>query len=152
MKEKFESIEEILDFAIEKEREAAEFYLYWADRVTDRTIKQVLLRFAEEEKKHERKIEEVKRGGIALKPQGKIMDLKISDYLSELKPDENMGYQEALRLAMQREKEAFKLYNDLADSVEDENAKNLFLGLAREEATHKLRLETIYDEVVYSDN
>jgi len=31
------------------------------------------LRFAEEGKKHEKKIEEVKRGGIALKPRGKIM-------------------------------------------------------------------------------
>lgn len=152
MKEKFGSIDEILDFAIEKEREAAEFYIYWADKVSDRTIKQVLLRFAEEERKHERKIGEVKKGKLVLKPEGKALDLKISDYLKEVKPDKEMGYQEALRVAMQREKDSFRLYMDLAESVTDENVKNLFLGLAQEEATHKLRLETIYDEVVYSEN
>lgn len=152
MKEKFDSIDEILDFAIEKEREAAEFYIYWADKVSDKTIKHVLLRFAEEERKHERKIEEVKRGGITLKLRVKIVDLKISDYLSEMKPGEEMGYQEALRLAMQREKDAFRLYMDLAEFVTDDSIKNLFLGLAQEEAAHKLRLETIYDEVVYSEN
>ncbi len=152
MKKNFNSMDEVLDFAIEKEREAAEFYIYWADRVSDRTLKQVLLRFAEEEKKHERKIKKVKKGEVVLKPEGKILDLKISDYLSETKPGEEMDYQEALRIAMQREKESFRLYMNLAESVPDENLRNLFLGLAQEEATHKLRLETLYDEIVYSEN
>ncbi len=149
---KFESIEEILDFAIQKEREAAEFYRYWAERVKDRTLKQVFLKLSEQEKGHERKILLMKEGKLTLKPRGEVVNLKISDYLDEVKPTEEMDYQQALRIAMQREKASFKLYNDLAESVEDEKARTLFLALAQEEATHKLRLETLYDEVVYSGN
>ncbi len=148
----FKSLEEILDFAIEKEREAAEFYRYWADKVSDKTLKQVFLRFAEEEEKHERKIREAKEGKAILKPRGEVKDLGISDLLTEIKPREDMDYQEALRVAMQREKAAFKLYTELAEMTEDENARALFLILAQEEANHKLRLETIYDEIVYSGN
>jgi len=148
----FKSLEEILDFAIEKEREAAEFYRYWADKVSDKTLKQVFLRFAEEEEKHERKIREAKEGKATLKPRGEVMDLGISDLLIEIKPSENMDYQEALRVAMQREKASFKLYTELAEMAEDENTRNLFLILAQEEANHKLRLETIYDDIVYSGN
>ena len=39
---------------------------------------------------------------------------------------------------MQREKEAFKLYSDLAESVEDENSKNLLIVFVQEETTQKL--------------
>ena len=63
-----------------------------------------------------------------------------------------MDYQQALVVAMQKEKMAFKMYSDLAETVDDENVKNVFLSLAQEEAKHKLRFEVEYDEHVLTDN
>ena len=57
-----------------------------------------------------------------------------------------MDYQEALILAMKKEKASFRLYNDLAATTDDADLRSLLLGLAQEEAKHKLRLEVEYDE------
>ena len=53
---------------------------------------------------------------------------------------------------MKQEKAAFKLYSDLAEAAEDEGVRNTFLALAQEEAKHKLRFETEYDEHILSGN
>ena len=63
-----------------------------------------------------------------------------------------MTYQDALILAMKKEKYAFKLYTNLADYAKAENLKNIFLMLAQEEAKHKLRFEIEYDEFVLKEN
>ena len=54
--------------------------------------------------------------------------------------------------ALPTEKVAFRLYLDLADQVENEDQKALFLSLAQEEAKHKLRFEIEYDDVVLNQN
>jgi len=64
----------------------------------------------------------------------------------------NMDYQDALVLAMSQEKAAFKLYSKLAERSPNQEYKNLFLGLAQEEAKHKLRFELEYDEYVLREN
>jgi rubrerythrin len=63
-----------------------------------------------------------------------------------------MDYQSALILAMKQEKAAFRLYTDLAASTDDEKVRDLFLGLAQEEAKHKLRFEVEYDDDFLRDN
>jgi len=152
MSEKFNSIEEILEFAINKEYEARDFYKEWAGKVKNETLKEVLISFTGEEQKHADMIIDVKNGGKFKPVERKITDMKIAEYIVDVEPSEDMDYQEALILAMKREKAAFKLYSDLAESSSDENIKNLFNALAQEEAKHKLRLETIYDEVAYPEN
>lgn len=63
-----------------------------------------------------------------------------------------MTYQEALILAMKKEKAAFKLYHTLAAKAPNEDIKSIFLALAQEEAKHKLRFEIEYDEFVLTEN
>jgi rubrerythrin len=63
-----------------------------------------------------------------------------------------MSYQDALVVAMNREKAAFKLYMKLASRVEDATLRDLFLSLAQEESKHKLRFELEYDEYVLREN
>ena len=53
---------------------------------------------------------------------------------------------------VKRERAAFELYSDIAEKVPDTNLKQVFVGLAKEEAKHKLRFEIEYDEVVLSEN
>jgi rubrerythrin len=49
-----------------------------------------------------------------------------------------------LILAMKREDKAFELYSLLAEISEDDDLSILFLGLAREEEQHKMKIEQTY--------
>ncbi len=148
----FDSAGEILDFAIKEEEKAAAFYKGLAEKVESRHVKEALLSFAREEEGHKAKLLEVKAGKLSLPTGGKVADLKISDYTVDVEPSPGMDYTQALVAAMKAEKAAFRLYSDLAASAEDPALKDLFLGLAQEEAKHKLRFEIEYDERVMTDN
>jgi len=148
----FQTVDDVLDFAIKKEEEASRFYSTWSKTVDSKSISDVLAGFAREEQRHKALILDVKGGKKLNPPEKSITDLKISDYLEEAAPTKDMGFQDALILAMQREKEAFNLYASLASMAENDNIKNLFDTLAREEAKHKLGLETLYDESILKEN
>jgi desulfoferrodoxin-like iron-binding protein len=148
----FKSVHEILDFAIEKEEEARQFYLEWSGKLENKGLREQFVQFAAEENKHKEKLQRVKSGST-FKPSAKqVTDLKIVDYLVDIVPTPDMDYQEALIVAMRREKASFKFYNDLAAMAGDEAMRDTFLALAQEEAKHKLRLETWYEKDIYTEN
>jgi len=146
------SVEEILDYAIAREQEAVDFYLALAKRGSKSGMQDLLMDFSREEARHKAKLLAVKEGQKLLSAEQKVADLKISDYLVEVEVSDDIDIQDALILAMQREKAAFRLYNDLAARVDDAELRELFLGLAQEEAKHKLYFETEYDERMLRDN
>ena len=148
----FGSINEILDFAIEKEQEASQFYTDWAKKLTSPNLRDMFEHFAQEELKHKEKLIWVQKGNTFQPSAKQVTDLKIVDYLVDIMPSPNMDYQEALIIAMKREKASFKLYNDLTEVAGTENLQSLFNALAQEEAKHKLRLETEYEKEIYSEN
>ena len=140
------SVNEILDFAIGKEEEAAAFYTDLAGRVDKPWMKKVFQDFANEEKGHKAKLEAVKQGKQLEPAKDKVLDLKLADYLVEDEISPDMDYQQALIVAMKAEKSAYKLYSNLADVTHDENLRSTFQALAQEEAKHKLRFEIEYDD------
>jgi rubrerythrin len=148
----FSSVDEALDFAIEKEEEAAQFYTGLAGKMDNPAMKQAFEDFANEEKGHKAKLQEVKKGKLLLPAEAKVTDLKVGDYLVDVEPKDDMTYQEALILAMKSEKAAFRLYTNLAASTDDPTIQDLFLGLAQEEAKHKLRFEIEYDDNIMKWN
>ena len=81
-----------------------------------------------------------------------MSDLKITEYLVDVKPSPNMAYPEALILAMKKEKAAFRMYTVLADQTDNAEVKQLMQSLAMEESRHKLRFELEYDDVVFKEN
>ena len=147
---KFESLDEIIDFAIEKEKEAAAFYASIAEQESFSGAKQMFAEFAGEEQKHERMLKEFRTKGItAPMRQYKlkwITDIKRSDYVVDLEYSPGMAYNEILMLAMKREEKALKLYNDFLDQAETDDEQRIFKILCQEEAKHKLKLETLYDD------
>jgi len=147
----FENLEAIIDFAIEKEREAAEFYDNISKNEEDFSgSRKMFAEFAIEEQKHEKILLEFKAKGIAKSLEGYkfkwITDIKRSDYLVDLDYGEDMPYNEILLLAMKREEKALKLYNQFLKQADSDEAKKLFKVLCQEEAKHKLALETTYDD------
>lgn len=154
MSDTFGSVNELLDFAIGKEEEANEFYVSLAGRVENPSMKTLFESFATEELKHKAKLEAVKAGKKLLSAETKIQNLKIADYLAKAEPqaDVVLDYQKALIIAMQREKASFKLYSDLAAITDSSELRELLLGLAQEEAKHKLYFEREYDEHILTEN
>lgn len=148
----FENVDAILDFAINEEQGAVDFYSELADVAKTDDMRQVFMEFAEEEIKHKQRLLKIKEEGFYKLEKEQITDLKISDFVVNVKPTPGMTYEDALILAMKKEKAAFKLYSALADRAPNAQLKDVFLGLAQEESKHKLRFEIEYDEFVLREN
>jgi rubrerythrin len=150
--QQWKSVDEILDFAIGQEEQAAQFYTDLSARMDRPWMSSIFQSFAKEEMGHKNKLLSIKQGKLLMTAQKKVLDLKLSDYLVDVEPTPHMDYQQALLVAMKKEKKAFKMYIDLADATDDENVRSVFLGLAQEEAKHKLRFEVEYDDFVMTEN
>ena len=151
MKE-WKNSEDILNFAIENEQSAVDFYTELAEKSEKPDVRKLFLEYAQEEVGHKKMLEAVKAGQKLQPLEKEVMDLKLGDYLVSVEVTTKMDYQSALILAMKREKAAFRLYTALANKVTDDELKSLFLRLAQEEAKHKLHFEIEYDEHILTEN
>ncbi|MDY6879572.1 MAG: ferritin family protein [Desulfatiglans sp.] len=144
----FQSFEEIIRFAIDKEKEAVTFYQEISSHESYSGSKKVFQDFAEEEKKHQAFLEGFLGGEKKLPDYDLkwIPDIKRSDYMVDITYEKGMPYTDALRLAMKREEKALALYNDLRKQTDNEELIKVFQMLAQEEAKHKLALEQLYDD------
>ncbi len=152
MIQEFQTSDDILQFAIDREQESVEMYSNLSESARNPEMRNVFLTFAGEERGHKKRLENIRTSGqFSFTPQ-QVRDIKVGNYLIDIVPHEGMSYQEILIVAMKKEKAAFHLYTDLAEKVTDQLLRSLFFSLAQEESKHKLRFELEYDEVVLKDN
>lgn len=149
---KFNSIEQVLDFAIKQEQNAVDFYHQLSEHAQNPEMKEVFHEFALEEIKHKARLQSIKDQKLFIMPDDKVADLKIGDYVEGITPAKDMDYRDALIVAMKREKAAFILYTSLANRTKDTDLRNVFESLALEESRHKLRFEVEYDEYIMREN
>ena len=148
----FQTSEEIIEYAMGEEQKAADLYTDIAEKTKSAAMKKVFLEYADEEKMHKKKLAEIKAGGKMTPADIQVQNLKIADYSVDVELGENPSYQDVLLFAMKQEKNAFKLYTDLAAICADQSLKEILLGLANEEAKHKLRFELEYDDCILAEN
>ena len=151
----FDSVDEVLEFAIAREIEANEFYKVLSGRVENPAMRELILEFAKEELEHKAtlEMEVMKRGGVVTEVQRqaearKLEDFTLADYIVDTGGWLYMDYVDILVLAMKKEKVSFRLYVDLAGLVSDKDTQEVLVSLAEEEARHKMRFELEYDEMV----
>jgi len=148
----FRSFNEILDFAIEIEMNEIEFYSELAEIMERKNVKQLSRNIALEKTARMLQLENMKDIGVLLNIED-VQDLKIAGTFCDIDfSKKNLSYQEALIMAMNKEKEKFILYQELADCAIDKDCRQAFLSLANQEARQKLKLEIEYDENILSDN
>jgi rubrerythrin len=140
----FRSAKEVLDFAIAKEVEAHDFYVRLAGLVADPNLRTVIEGFAVDEFQHSIRLQAIKAGEVAFISE-RIGSLGVAEKAREIEPYPDMTYSDLLLVAMAREKSAFRIYTNLASIASDTEIRRTLLGLAQEEAQHKLRLEIEYD-------
>lgn len=149
----FKSVDEILEFAIDREKEAVEFYASLGKEASSEALKKTFIDFSKEEGKHVALLSDISgnKAMIDSYELKKIPDLKISDYMVETAYEKGMPMPEILKLAMKREEKSVKLYSLLANQTDNADAKKLFQILVQEESKHKLGLESMYDDYL-ADN
>jgi len=145
---KFGSVDEVLSFAIDREKEAVEFYASLAKDATRASLKEIFVKFSKEEEKHVALLSDISgnKEKIDSYKFKEITDLKISDYMIEKDYEEGMPMPEILKIAMKKEEIAVKLYTDLGGQSDNTDAKKVFNILVQEEGKHKFALESMYDD------
>lgn len=144
---------EVIQFAIDREIEAADFYRKMSEQVKSDATKAMLIDMEKMELGHAGYLEAFKRGNVQIAPaEAEIHDIKLSDYMVIPDQKDDLTYQSVFVLAMKREEAAKNLYLKLAEEAQFQEAKDLFIRLANEEGSHKLHLETLYDEEIFREN
>ncbi len=153
--EQFNSIEAVINRAIELEVEAVTMYSNAAQTIKDDAVRQRLLEMAAQERGHKTKLEDILAGNvrwaIRRSKAEPVTDLRLSDHLVGGSLDPKADYQDVLLFAAQREKAAHEFYKAMGEMIDDKLVQNLFEMLATEELRHKYVLEKTYEEVVYKD-
>jgi rubrerythrin len=149
-----DNIEEIIDFAIQREREAQDTYLSYARETQRRSFSELLLSMAAMEKEHERKLVELKQGhrGLESFTPSQEADLRLSDILVEVPFSPAMDYGDFLILVIRKEREAEQLYRKLESLTDSPDIKNTFHLLADEERKHRDWAQERYDEDILKEN
>lgn len=142
----FENFEKIMEFAIEKEKEAIKFYEDLSSQEAYSAGKKTFLEFAAEERKHEKMLQNFTKDNIEHYDVKPVPNLKRSDYVVDISYSPGLPFQDILILAAKREEKALAFYTDFAERTESPEHKKVFQILAGEEAKHKLVLETILDD------
>jgi len=143
-----DELKTIIDFAIDKEQEAVDFYNGLATKVKVEAIAKEIRNIAKMEEGHRERLKNIDVVEAAQTPAKPVMDLKIADYLVEREPTPDMTWQEILQIAMRRELSSMNLYTDLSKLVTDPVSRQLFENLVEEERAHKLYFEKIWDEEI----
>lgn len=149
---RFQSVADIIAFAIEREIEAAKGYGRMAAMARTPGLREFLEFLKGEEEAHRRLLEDLTEETIRGLAPAFVPDLRIIDYLVEEKPDADMSLQDLLILAAQKEKKAVDLYENLARMAKASGQQRVFLFLAGQERAHKLKIEAEYEKHVLQEN
>ncbi|HNZ07900.1 MAG: ferritin family protein [Candidatus Cloacimonetes bacterium] len=143
---------EILNFAVDREREAVKFYhdLQSVAKFQDQIA--ILKDLEAMETGHITVIENIRAKGVKEEDIPKVPNLKISEYITVDADKLDLSYQNILIKAMKREEASFKLYSEMSVKFGDSEIATLFRKLASDEAKHKLIFERYYDEWISAGN
>ncbi|WP_372641466.1 ferritin family protein [Ancylomarina sp.] len=145
--EKYNSIDEVLNFAIEQEQSEVDFYNDLADKMSKPKVEQLFRDIALEKQNHILKLEAIRISGkFNHNSYDQIKELKTEHYIADVDySNEDPDYLEALIMAMEKEKATFMFYWDLAERVSATDLQDLFYMLALHEAKQKVKLEIQFD-------
>jgi rubrerythrin len=142
----------ILDFAIEREKEAVKFYSDLQNEAHFADQKAFLIELENMEKGHITVIESLRHKLPAEMTILHVPNLQISEYLVSDVDTLDLTYQNILIMAMKREEMSVKLYTDMSHKFPDGELSILFNKLAGEEAGHKYKFEKLYDDWISQGN
>ena len=149
-----DELAELWDAAIYKEIAAQAAYEAAQQHTVDPAVRAMLQELAVAEQQHSRWLKDLREAGGAVfyGHHQELADLRISQYLAGGDTLEGAGLQETLSHAIKREQQAADFYSRMMGVLSSEAARKLCQMLVDAELGHKLRLETLYDDLFYAED
>lgn len=141
----------IIEFAVNNEVEAYEFYRDAAIKVKDHHLKKTFEELAEEELNHKKFLEDFLKSGAKEIRIDETSDYKLAETIDKPKLTVEIQFTDAIALAIKNEEEAMDMYKNLSEISLDDEQKKLFIGLMKMEQMHKTRLEDVYVNIAYNE-
>lgn len=149
-----DEMNELLDTVIYKEIAAQSLYSAAEQKAINNDSRELLRDLMLQEEKHAEKLKGLKGEGLQLREgtNKSVTNLRMSEYLVGPENIENAEFQDILIFAIKREQEAIDFYSRMTGILRGQTARELCQQLVNEELSHKLKLETLYDELVYQED
>lgn len=144
-------LDRVLEMAIAQEMAANRFYTELARRISDEATRETLVFLAAEEERHRAFLEAYRRGEG---PQGGLgmsqtVDAKVVETLGSPSWSPDWRSEEVFLTAAGKEKLAHEFYQNLARLHPEGEVRDLLLKLAREELSHKEKMEYLYANTAF---
>ena len=141
----------VLNIAIDKEKEAYDFYMNLYNLVEDTEAKSTLKYIAQEEAKHKEFLSTCQEGRFCSQVLNLVapIDYKIIEHIEKPDVKKNMNSSEVYLVAANRELNSYNFYKSLADSYPAGDAKDLLTKMANEELKHKEKMEYLYSNTAF---
>ena len=145
---------DLLETAIYKEVASQAFYEAGQNNTDDPGARALMHELAEAELHHTQILKELRERDWkdGQWDKEKIPNLMISEHLTGGDKLEGASLQDTLLFAMKREQESLEFYSHMMSALRDKDAKLLCQKLAHDELKHKLKLETLYDDLFYQED
>ena len=147
----FTSIQDILKFALSKEEASVQFYRDLASQMEDASTRSLFEILIKNEQKHiaALRLEIEKLGHIVpINPDESDSKYQWDERLEMDSETRKMDFIEALELAIQKERAAFRLYTKVLGTNQNPALEKVLMELAEEEMRHVLQLEREYDGII----
>jgi rubrerythrin len=145
---KFKTLDDVLKYAIDKEKKSSKLYLMFQKKVKDQAARKLLGELAEQESGHRKLLEEALQTHKTHKIGGKceVADMKLTDYMVERELGPDSDPQDVMMYAMQMEKLSYDFYKELLKNYKGTKIAAALAKLTEEERCHKETLEKEYEE------
>jgi rubrerythrin len=145
------SLADVIKLAIDKEKEAYDFYMGLYNIVEDKDAKDNLKFIAQEEAKHKDFLTNCQKGLVCANElkMDAVVDYKIIEHYEKPDIKKNMKSAEVYLVAANRELNAYNFYKNLAESYPTGEVKDLLTKMANEEMKHKEKMEYLYTNTAF---
>ena len=150
----FKSIPDILKFSISKEQASIQFYRDLLRHLADPATQSLFEVLIQKEQEHIEALQlEIEKLGHTVDTDTEKLDSTFlwDERLETDEPVSHMSFVDALLLAIQKERAAFRLYAKLLATVKDQELSEVLLALAEEEMRHVLQLEREYEAITHHE-
>jgi rubrerythrin len=146
----------VYDYAMKVEKDGEAYYKELASKAPNAGLKKVFTILAEAEVRHYNVFKSMRdKDGQDIKSLDISTDTKtIFETLQAQKQNVDFGEDEVkfYEDAIKREEDSYQFYVDKANELSDEDEKEVFLNIAKEEVKHKAILENILTFIQEPDN
>ncbi len=142
---------EAINFAIDREIEAQNFYKEIANKVSKPELNEMFLSFAGEEKKHEMILKDILKKDDVDTYFHEDRDYGVAETVPAPDISQISTLKDAFALAMKNEEKAMKMYLAMAENCKTRQIKTVFEDLAAMERDHKFKMESSFTDVAFPE-